>query len=94
MAKRVLSGFCKAARVTCDSMATRDELLAYGLLPPERVAVVPNGVHHTCSPQPDPGADREAARVAMLSQVAWPVVARQYLNFFEELLDCPQSTNG
>lgn len=63
MAGRILSGFCQAALVTCDSAATRDELLVHGLLPPERVVVVPNGVHPTCSPKPDPSADAEAARL-------------------------------
>lgn len=63
MGERILSGFRQAALVTCVSAATRDELLAHGLLPPERVVVVPNGVHPTCSPQPDPSADAEAAHL-------------------------------
>jgi glycosyltransferase involved in cell wall biosynthesis len=63
MAKHVFSGFCKAARVTCDSVATRNQLLAHGLLPAERVVVVPNGVHPTCSADPDPVADAEVMRL-------------------------------
>lgn len=63
MAKRILRGFCKASLVTCDSVATRDELFVHELLPPERVVVVPNGVHPTCSPEPDPLTDVEAARL-------------------------------
>lgn len=63
MAKNVLSGLRKAARVTCDSVATRDELLGHGLLPAERVVVIPNGVHPTCSPEPDPLADTEVIRL-------------------------------
>ncbi len=50
MMKRTLSGFRKAAFVTCDSAATRDELLAHNLVRPERTVVVPNGVHPSCSP--------------------------------------------
>lgn len=63
MARHVFSGFCKAARVTCDSVATRKELLAHSLLAAERVVVVPNGVHPTCSSDPDPVADAEAMRL-------------------------------
>lgn len=63
MARRILRGFRKAARVTCDSVSTRDDLLKHGLLPPERVVVVNNGVHPACSPSPDPAADMEAARL-------------------------------
>ena len=63
MMQRTLDGFRKAARVTCDSVATRDELLAHGLVEPERAVVVPNGVHPSCSPEADPAADHEAARL-------------------------------
>ena len=63
MMRRTLDGFRRAARVTCDSSATRDELLAHGLVEPERAIIVPNGVHPSCSPEADPRADREAARL-------------------------------
>jgi glycosyltransferase involved in cell wall biosynthesis len=63
MMQRTLAGFRQAARVTCDSVATRDELLAHGLIGPERVVVVPNGVHPSCSPEADPAADGEAAQL-------------------------------
>ena len=63
MMRRTLDGFRRAARVTCDSAATRDELLAHGLVEPERAIIVPNGVHPSCSPEADPQADREAARL-------------------------------
>jgi glycosyltransferase involved in cell wall biosynthesis len=63
MARHVFSGFCKAARVTCDSVATRKELLAHSLLAAERVVVVPNGVHPVCSSDPEPVADAEAIRL-------------------------------
>jgi glycosyltransferase involved in cell wall biosynthesis len=63
MMRRVLDGFRKAARVTCDTAAIRDELRAYGLFPPERLTVVPNGVHPSCTTKPDPPADIKAARL-------------------------------
>lgn len=63
LARHVLSGFRKAARITCVSRATRDELLSHGLFPPDRVVVVPNGVHPAFGRDPDPLADLEAARL-------------------------------
>jgi glycosyltransferase involved in cell wall biosynthesis len=63
MTRRVLEGFQRAARVACDSRATRDELLAHALLPPERLVVIPNGVHPAFTQQPNATAEREAARL-------------------------------
>lgn len=63
MMGRVLSGFRKAARVACDSEATRDELLAHKLLPPGRLTVIPNGVHPAFRPAAEPRADAAAARL-------------------------------
>jgi len=53
MTRRILDGFRRAARVTCDSVATRDAILAHGLAAGDRLAVVPNGVHPDFSPLPD-----------------------------------------
>lgn len=61
--KRSLSGFRRAARVTCDSAATRAQLLAHDLVPAERAVVVPNGVHPSCSPAPHPTADAQAVKM-------------------------------
>jgi glycosyltransferase involved in cell wall biosynthesis len=63
MTGRIMSGLAKAARVTCDSVATRDELLSYELVAPERAVVIPNGVHPACSPEDNPVADAEAVRL-------------------------------
>ena len=63
LAQHTLSGFRKAAWVTCVSAATRDELVAHHLFPPERATVVPNGVHPSCNLQPDPAGDAEATRL-------------------------------
>lgn len=71
MMKRTLSGFRQAALVTCDSEATRDELLTHRLIAPERAVVVANGVHPSCSPEADATADREATR--LLGQLAGDV---------------------
>jgi len=63
LARHTLSGFRKAAWVTCASAATRDELVSHHLFLPERMTVVRNGVHPVCSAQPDPAADAEAMRL-------------------------------
>ena len=63
MAARILSGLRKAAHVTCVSATTRDELLRYRLVPPDRLSVIANGVHPVFSAGPDPKADEEAARL-------------------------------
>src|SRR5436305_4628429 len=63
MMNRSLSGFRRAARVTCDSVATRAQLLNHDLVPAERAVVVPNGVHPSCSPDPHPAADAQVAKM-------------------------------
>jgi glycosyltransferase involved in cell wall biosynthesis len=63
MTRRIMSGLGKAARVTCVSAATRDELLSHELVAPERAVVVPNGVHPAFSPEADSLADAAAARL-------------------------------
>jgi glycosyltransferase involved in cell wall biosynthesis len=63
MVSRILDGFRRAAHVLTVSQATRDELLSHRIFPPDRVTVVPNGVDPSCSPLPDPAADREADRL-------------------------------
>ena len=63
MARRILGGMRKAARVFCDSLATRDALVSNALVSPDRLVVIPNGVHPACSPRPDEAADAAAARL-------------------------------
>jgi glycosyltransferase involved in cell wall biosynthesis len=63
MMERVLSGLQKATRVTVDSAAIRDELLAHKLVAADRIRVIPLGVHPTCSPEADATADAEAAEL-------------------------------
>src|SRR5262252_4018693 len=62
-ARRIESGLQKTARVVCPSMATCDELLRYGILPPERMSVVYNGVHPDYSPRPNEAADRSIEEI-------------------------------
>jgi glycosyltransferase involved in cell wall biosynthesis len=61
--KRVLSGMRKAAVVVCDSHVVRAEIERHDLVAPERLVVVPLPVHPDFAPDPDPLADREAARL-------------------------------
>lgn len=49
MTTHILDGLRRAARVTCDSAATRDALVAHGLRT-EGLAVVPLGVHPAFTP--------------------------------------------
>src|SRR5688500_2742926 len=50
MTRRVLEGLRKAARVTCDSEQTRAQLLAHGIVAPDHVEVVHNGVSPVYTP--------------------------------------------
>jgi glycosyltransferase involved in cell wall biosynthesis len=63
MSQRILDGFRQAAHVITVSAATRDELLRYDLIPRERTSVIPNGVHPSCTPLPDPSTDRAVDRL-------------------------------
>jgi len=60
MARRIMDGFQQAAHVIAVSASTRDQLLRHRLAPAERISVIPNGVHPSCSALPDPEADRRA----------------------------------
>lgn len=64
MTRRILTGFRQAGHVIAVSSATRKELLHYDLFPAERISVVPNGVHPSCTPHPNARAD--AAVTALL----------------------------
>ena len=59
MTRHVLRGFRRASIVTCGSRATRDAIVAAGLLPHERTVVIPYGVDSAMSPTADASADRE-----------------------------------
>lgn len=61
MAQQQMTALLTAARVICVSHTVRNELLGFGIVPAERVAVVPNGTHPSSSPHPNPPADDVAA---------------------------------
>ena len=61
MTRHILSGLQRAARITCDTAAVRDEIVSLGLVPAERLVVVPVGVGETYSTCADHDADRAAA---------------------------------
>jgi glycosyltransferase involved in cell wall biosynthesis len=63
MTSRILDGFRRAARVTCDSVATRDAVLAHELVPADRLDVVPNGAHPDFSAVPDAQAEAAASAI-------------------------------
>ena len=63
MARRILQGFQQAAHVICNSTATRDHLLHYGLIPPEKLTVIHVGVHPAFTSPADPLAETEAIRL-------------------------------
>jgi glycosyltransferase involved in cell wall biosynthesis len=63
MTRRILAGLQRAARVTCDTAAIRDELAARGLVREDQLVVAPLGVHEVFTVQPAAAADRAAARL-------------------------------
>jgi len=63
MARRILDGFRSARRVICVSNATRDQILQYRLVAPDRLVVIPNGVDPIYSACPDSEADAQIARM-------------------------------
>ncbi len=58
LGERLLAGLLAARKIVCGSYATRDALLASGIIDPSRVAVVPYGVHPSCTPRADPSRGR------------------------------------
>jgi glycosyltransferase involved in cell wall biosynthesis len=63
VARRVLAGLRAAALVTCDTRATRDDLIGNRLADPSRLEVVPNGVHPVFGSPIAPRDREEAGRL-------------------------------
>jgi glycosyltransferase involved in cell wall biosynthesis len=59
--QRILAGMRRAALVVCGSSATRDDLVKFGLVPPERIRVVMNGIDPEFLPEPSDVAREWAA---------------------------------
>lgn len=64
MTRRILAGFRKAARITCDTAVVRDQITSLGLVPPERLRVAPMGVSRAFTSVPHARADLEATQLA------------------------------
>jgi glycosyltransferase involved in cell wall biosynthesis len=63
MTRHVLTGFCKAAAIVCDSEATRGGIRAHDLIPDCRLHVIPLGIPPEFAPEPVPQEDADAARL-------------------------------
>ncbi|MGA2410055.1 MAG: glycosyltransferase family 1 protein, partial [Candidatus Binataceae bacterium] len=63
MTQWLIDGLRRTAIAACDSEATRQELLRYQLLPPERTVTIWNGVSPIFSSEPEADGDREAERL-------------------------------
>ena len=63
MTRRILAGLRKAGRIACDTEATRDALIQYAGVRPERTSVVHNGPHPSCTPRWEAAAEAEATRL-------------------------------
>jgi glycosyltransferase involved in cell wall biosynthesis len=63
LAKRLLNGLIASRKIVCGSYATRNALIASGIVTASQIAVVPYGVHPSCRPTPDPRADQEATNL-------------------------------
>jgi glycosyltransferase involved in cell wall biosynthesis len=59
MTRHILEGLRRAAWVTCDTAAVRDEILARDIAPAERVVVAPIGVGAEFRPDANADLDRE-----------------------------------
>jgi glycosyltransferase involved in cell wall biosynthesis len=62
LGEHLLAGLVLARKVICGSRATRDALLASGVFDASRLAVVPYGLHPSCTPRPDRRAEEVAFR--------------------------------
>jgi glycosyltransferase involved in cell wall biosynthesis len=60
LGERLLAGLVTAGKIVCGSHATRNALVASRVIDPSRVAVVPFGLHPSCTPRPDPRAEHIA----------------------------------
>jgi glycosyltransferase involved in cell wall biosynthesis len=60
LAEQLLAGLVAARKIVCGSHATRDALLASGVFDEARLAVVPYGLHPSCTPRSDARAEEVA----------------------------------
>jgi glycosyltransferase involved in cell wall biosynthesis len=62
MTRRILAGFRTAARIVCDSEATRAAVVGHGLVPEDRLRVAPLGLHPAFLQDGDGAAARTIER--------------------------------
>lgn len=74
LTRTVLSGMRKAAHVTCDSRATRDDILRFDLMAADRLSVVHMGVHPALTPEPDDRFDAQLAALLGVNDAAHPAL--------------------
>lgn len=74
LGERLLAGLLLARKIVCGSHATRDALIASGVFEASRLAVVPYGVHPSCTPRHDPRADEVAVKYLGASDFACPEI--------------------
>jgi len=75
MTRHILAGLRRAACITCDTRAVRDEILAGDIAPPERVVVIPIGVGSEFRSEARVDSDREVER-----HLAYPVGSIEILH--------------
>ncbi len=64
----IARGVAQAQRVVCVSRSTERELARLGLVDPQRVSYVPNGLNNDFAPVPQPGATRRLARFGLTAE--------------------------
>ena len=59
----VLSGMQRAAHIVCVSQTVKDAAVSNGLLNPEKISVIYNGVHPSYRPKPDSASDERVRKL-------------------------------
>lgn len=62
ISRRVVRGLRQAAAISCDSVQTRNQLVALEIADASRLHVIPIGIHPAFGPNSDPIADRAVTR--------------------------------
>jgi glycosyltransferase involved in cell wall biosynthesis len=60
LGRQLIAGMRAARKILCVSQATYNELVAAAIVPADRIVVLPNGVHPSFTPRPEPDADDKA----------------------------------
>jgi len=87
VSRRILRGMQRAAAVACNSEATRDAILARGLVPAERLHVTYVGAAREFSAEADPAADAEIARLLGVGPGVGPALLHVGTNIPRKRID-------